>query len=687
MKFEYRHVLASFAALALAISATPATAATNPVVSAVDESFQVPGLIVSYRDGVAPVADNGQPTGENAAGIDLLNTEALGLGFYAVQFESELSNDLAIEVARRMSQDPRIETVEIDAPVVAASGLPRVVTALRAASAPRYPVAKDAFSALAPSNARVNLSWAAPSSTYGAKIAGYRIERSVNGSSWAIAVSNTARTGRSYTVTTGNTPGVNYYWRVRAITKLGSAVRVGLASAAVRGRATTVAQPPQLISSDLVKIATADAAAGTTVTWASQSIYQKGGLRTSYRATALLNGTSAGECITFSNSCSILGLAPEVEYEIKVAATNARGTSYSGVTLSPSDPEFSKQWYLGANNGINAAKAWSMTTGSRSVVVAVLDSGITNHPDLEGNIVSGYDFVECDSNSGSCELTNDGDGPDADPTDPGDYLNSERSSWHGTHVAGIIAARANDIGIVGVAPQVRIQPVRVLGAGGSGNSSSLVKALNWASGIPVSGVPANSTPAKVINLSVASPEPGACPASLATVLPTIKARGITVVTAAGNSAGNAANYWPGNCYPTINVGSVAPSGEKATYSNYGSQFSNGVDIAAPGGDSQNPAGSPSGTNGRILSLINNGNTVQTDFGYSYQEGTSMAAPMVTGVVALMYSVKANITPDQIWNILQTTAKAHTPNTQCSAGLCGIGVINASLAVAAAAALP
>ena len=687
MKFPLRHLVAIAVAAAMPLAAIPAAASISQVAPDANLESSVSGLIVSYRDGVSPVSDDGEPTGENAAGVDLLSTEALGMGFYAVQFESELTTPDAQKIAARMEQDPRISSVELDTKIVAASSTPRVLTALRAASAPRSPIAKDAFSPLAPTNARVNLTWAAPSSTYGAKIVGYRIERSVNGSSWSIAVSNTARTSRTHTVTAGNTSGVNYFWRVRAITKLGSSVRVGLASAAVRGRATTVAQPPQLITPDLVSLASADAANGVPVTWSSQSIYQKGGLRTSYRATATVGGAVVAECVTYSNTCTILGLAPEIEHEIKVAATNSRGTSFSGVTLTPRDSEYGKQWYLSATNGINAAKAWSMTSGSRSVVVAVLDSGITNHPDLDGNVVAGYDFVECDTNTGSCAITNDGDGPDPDPSDPGDYLNSERSSWHGTHVAGLIAARANDIGIIGVAPQVRIQPVRVLGAGGSGNSSSLVKALNWAAGNAVSGVPANATPAKVINLSVASPDPGPCPTSLATILPAIKAKGITVVTAAGNTAGNAANYWPGNCYPTINVGSVGPTGEKAGYSNYGSQFSNGVDIAAPGGDSQNPAGSPSGTNGRVLSLINNGTTVSTDFGYSYQEGTSMAAPLVSGVVALMYSAKYNITPDQIWNILQTTAKPHVANTQCSAGLCGIGVVNASLAVAAAAALP
>jgi hypothetical protein len=161
---------------------------------------------------------------------------------------------------------------------------------------------------------------------------------------------------------------------------------------------------------------------------------------------------------------------------------------------------FASQWYLNATQGINAPKAWTYTKGSPSVVVAVIDSGITKHPDLDSQLVAGYDFVS--NNTRTCSYSNsgDGDGWDADPSDPGDYYTDNTgfnaSSWHGTHVAGIIAAAQNDYGISGIAPGVKIQPSRALGPDG-GCSADLIAALNWAAGLPVPNTPANKTPAKV----------------------------------------------------------------------------------------------------------------------------------------------------------------------------------------------
>jgi serine protease len=194
----------------------------------------------------------------------------------------------------------------------------------------------------------------------------------------------------------------------------------------------------------------------------------------------------------------------------------------------------------------------------------------------------------------------DGNGRDADPSDPGDWYGSDDSSWHGTHVAGIIAAADNSQGIVGVAPNVKIQPIRVLSSRG-GTESDIVAGINWAIGVAVPGVPSNQNIADVINLSIGGP--GSCRPSAATLyrdpdaktatekaLLEAKKRGITAVTAAGNDNNLATNSYPGNCFPTINVGATENQGKPTGYSNFsqmtslnGSQVPVGVDISAPGG--------------------------------------------------------------------------------------------------------
>jgi serine protease len=352
---------------------------------------------------------------------------------------------------------------------------------------------------------------------------------------------------------------------------------------------------------------------------------------------------------------------------------------------------FKDQWYLYSSHGINATNAWSKTMGSKTVVVAVLDSGITAHPDLDNQVIPGYDFVS-DVNS-----SNDGDGWDANNADPGDYFGSESSSWHGTHVAGIIAAQSNAVGVTGVAPNVKIQPIRALGTDG-GNSSDLIAALRWAAGIHVAGVPDNKTPAQVINLSMGTDSYTPCrlrgqtTGATEVALAELKAAGVTVISAAGNFNVPANESYPGNCYPTINVGATAFSGDRASYSNFSVLDSSGqmvgVDISAPGGDSKFPGDSPAGTNGKIVSTLNDGKTSPGNPIYRGEEGTSMATPVVAGVVALIYSIKPKITFDQVWEVVQSTATKFPVGSTCETKkICGIGIINAGAAVAAAAALP
>ena len=330
--------------------------------------------------------------------------------------------------------------------------------------------------------------------------------------------------------------------------------------------------------------------------------------------------------------------------------------------FTPTDPQYSQQWFhYETAGGINAPAAWDISTGT-GVTVAVLDTGYRPHVDFGSAVVGGYDFVSNATN-------NDGNGRDPDAADPGDYnaagdcgvgSGASNSSWHGTHVAGIIGARQNTTGVVGVAYNATIQPVRVLGRCG-GSSSDIAEAIIWASGGAVSGVPTNPNPAKVINLSLGGS--GSCGSTTQAAINSARSRNTTVVIAAGNSNSDVANFSPANCTGVITVASVGRTGGRAYYSNYGSL----VEIAAPGGDQ-----STGGANG-ILSTLNAGATVPGADNYAFYQGTSMATPVVAGVAAQLYAQNPSITPDGVLTKIQASARAFPAS--CTG--CGSGIINAA----------
>ncbi len=331
----------------------------------------------------------------------------------------------------------------------------------------------------------------------------------------------------------------------------------------------------------------------------------------------------------------------------------------------PNDTLYAQQWhYKNGAGGINAEPAWDITKGA-GTVVAVLDTGITPHTEFAGQLVPGYDFIA------DIATAADGDGRDADPNDPGDYDYYYDSSWHGTHVAGTIAAKTdNGAGTAGVAPDAKIMPVRVLGVGG-GFSSDIIDAITWSSGGTVAGVPANANPAEVINLSLGGG--GACSTAWQTAIDAAVARGTTVVVAAGNSGGDAANQTPASCNNVISVSAVGPTGTKASYSSFGPV----VDVAAPGGSGFNPAAD------NVLSTYNLGLTSQGAEGYAWNAGTSMAAPHVAGIVALIQSASTTPkTPAQVKKILENTAYANGgfPGGCSYAVPCGTGIVDAHAAV-------
>ena len=338
--------------------------------------------------------------------------------------------------------------------------------------------------------------------------------------------------------------------------------------------------------------------------------------------------------------------------------------------LSPNDTSYNLQWhYYEATGGLNAPSAWDKSTGS-GVVVSVIDTGYRPHADLSGQFLQGYDFI------GDTFVANDGNGRDTSALDPGDWVAAnecggthaaENSSWHGTHVAGTIAAVTNNAsGVAGVAFNAKIVPARVLGKCG-GYTSDIADAITWASGGSVSGVPANANPARVINMSLGGS--GACDSTTQSAINGARSRGTVVVVAAGNSNANAANFNPANCSGVVTIAATGRTGARAYYSNYGSV----VDVAAPGGDM-----SGSQSNG-IYSTLNAGTTTPGADSYAYYQGTSMATPHVVGVVAMMLAKNSALTPDEVESKLKSTARAFPG----SCAQCGTGIVDASAAVDAA----
>ncbi|MFI5979801.1 S8 family serine peptidase [Streptomyces sp. NPDC051555] len=351
---------------------------------------------------------------------------------------------------------------------------------------------------------------------------------------------------------------------------------------------------------------------------------------------------------------------------------------------TPDDTEYAKQWDLfEPTAGMNVPGAWAKATGT-GVTVAVIDTGYVAHSDVAANIVPGYDFIS------SSSAARDGNGRDNNPADQGDWsaagecaadAKASDSSWHGTHVAGTIAAATNNgKGIAGIAYGAKIQPVRVLGKCG-GATSDIVDAITWASGGSVPGIPANTTPAKVINMSLGGS--GACGTSYQNAINAAVGRGTTVVVAAGNSNADASGFSPASCNNVISVAATNRTGDRSFYSNYGPA----VDVAAPGGETRRATDTP-GTvttpeNG-ILSTLNAGTTTPGAEIYKPYQGTSMAAPHVAGLAALLVSAKSSLTPAQVESAIKTSAR---PLAGTCTGGCGTGLADAAAAVTAVTSTP
>ncbi len=401
---------------------------------------------------------------------------------------------------------------------------------------------------------------------------------------------------------------------------------------------------------------------------------------------------------------SALAADPSIEY--------AEPDAFMRRLLVPNDALYASQWhykeFTSEIGGANLPAAWDITTGSAATVVAVIDTGLVPHADLDGNLLDGlgrvlpgYDFISLDS-SGGCNgqpcTANDGNGRDSDPSDPGDWITAaedegtdstggffkdctdpapggqaSNSSWHGTHVAGTIGALSNNAtGVSGINWNAKLLPVRVLGKCG-GYLSDIAEGMRWAAGLSITGVPTNANPAKVLNLSLGGD--GACGPTYQSAVDAVTAAGATVVVAAGNESSDVSNSRPANCNGVIAVAATTRTGAKASYSNFGSL----IKIAAPGGGSGNG----------VLSTLNSGTTTPTaspagDTYASYQ-GTSMATPHIAGIASLMLAVNPALTPAQVLSTLQATARAFPTGTgaDCTTSTCGAGIVNAAAAVAQA----
>jgi serine protease len=398
-------------------------------------------------------------------------------------------------------------------------------------------------------------------------------------------------------------------------------------------------------------------------------------------------------------------------------------------TAAPNDPLYadgftgvdgpaSGQWYLRpptatVRSSIDAETAWDVTTGSPTIVVADIDTGVRyDHPDLTSNLLPGYDMIS-DALVANDTQTTAGDATnqrDADASDPGDSVTTaqahaisstcvaEASSWHGTQTAGLIGAlTGNNTGMASVGRTVRVLPVRVLGRCG-GFDSDIVAGMRWAAGLSVPGVPANPNPAKVLNLSLGAE--GTCDAPYPAAISEIIAAGAVIVISAGNSTGHALSS-PANCAGVIAVAGLRHFGTKVGFSDLGS----GVTISAPAGNQ----GSTSTFQYPILTTSNTGtvgplaSTYTTSTNPSF--GTSFSAPLVAGTAALILSVNPALTPTEVRDILKNNARpfptsgsdsgpsvpicqAPTATAQnecyCTTTTCGAGMLDAKASVLAAA---
>lgn len=375
----------------------------------------------------------------------------------------------------------------------------------------------------------------------------------------------------------------------------------------------------------------------------------------------------------------LFALTKQLEQDPAVAYAEIDELAYPQFT--PNDPSYAgQQWHYQApgsfTGGANLPLAWDSATGS-GMVVAVIDTGYRAHADLAANVLPGYDFIS------DLTTANDGDGRDSDASDPGDWTLANQcssgstptnSTWHGTHVAGTIAAVTNNgIGVAGVAFHAKILPVRVLGVCG-GYASDIAAGMQWAAGLDVPGVPANPNKAKVLNLSLGGS--GACGTTYQDAVNAVRAAGSVVVVATGNNYSKTTISSPANCTGVMAVTAHTKSGDNAGYAQIGA----GTTLSAPGGG-QGVIDTAQAAPIDVYSTLNAGTTTPGADSYAEYSGTSMATPHVAGVAALLASLQPALTPDAMQSVLTSSARSHPAATYCAGRTdCGAGLLDAKAAI-------
>jgi serine protease len=383
--------------------------------------------------------------------------------------------------------------------------------------------------------------------------------------------------------------------------------------------------------------------------------------------TATIGVIDFAQPLTFAEAAPI---AAALEARSDVLAVEPNRRVYpAAAPVIPNDPLFGQQWDMWngggpSDYGTRAAEIWGVTTGSPDVIVGIVDTGSTDHPDLVGSTVPGFDFISDAADA------RDGDRWDSNPADQGDWCpeDGDPSSWHGTHVAGTVnAVQDNGIGVSGLAPGVKVQHLRVLGACG-GTGADILAAVVWGSGgnlgslfgsYPGADPGPNPTPASVLNLSLGGA--GSCEAISQEIFSDARARGTTVVVAAGNESESASLSWPANCAGVISVASSTRNGALSGFSNYGTAAGQ-ITLTAPGSS--------------ILSTYNAGTTVPGAPDYRAINGTSMATPHVSAAAAILYSFGVT-RPSDVEAALRSAVMHFSPSTPCDTVRCGAGLLDVS----------
>jgi serine protease len=377
------------------------------------------------------------------------------------------------------------------------------------------------------------------------------------------------------------------------------------------------------------------------------------------------------------------------------------------LAVTPDDTRFGEQWWLqpraaGNTGSADFGTAWLRRVAGSTGPVALLDSGITYHPDLFANVLPGYDFVA------DADYAGDGDGRDADPNDEGDAItDADRSGqtakfsgcpprassgWHGTTIAGQVGAMtANHNGVAGAGFNTAVLPVRVAAKCGA-DPGDIIAGMRWAAGLAVDNVPLNANPARVIVISYGSED--ACNTLYQDAIAEVRAAGAMVIAAAGNE--RKAVFRPASCPGAFAVTALNREGYKATYANYGPQ----VQIATPGGDDATGGSCDAQlSDGGLVSTGNLGDVTQGAAGYVAASGTSFAAPSVAATAALMLGVNPTLTVAQLETGLRASAAPFVQvpllgncaaddnpgRCTCTTGACGAGQLDANQALVYAAA--